>query len=253
MWTQCRTARIAGGMFLPLALLALLSPRDVAAQEFHAVNVQVLHGTAFHDALTGNDTRDGRLSTITLESVTGWTYGDNFFFVDLASGDFADGPAGRHRVYAEWAPRLSLSKLSGRAVGAGVVGDVLLAVSVDRGGSGFGAALIGLGTDLRIPGLAVAQVNVYRRDDSYNRPTWQVTSVWSAPVRTGRLAWTLAGFADVSGTDAGTDLMTQPQLLLDLGALVRRPGRVHGGAEWYLHRGPVRTSSVAQALLKLSL
>lgn len=240
-------------MFLSLALLALGSPRHAAAQEFHAVNVQVLHGTAFHDALTGNDTRDGRLSTITLESVAGWTYGDNFFFVDLASGDFADGPEGRHRMYAEWEPRLSISKLTGRALAAGIVGDVLMSAGVERGSSGFGAVLIGLGADLRIPGLALAQVGVYRRDDTFNRPTWQVTSAWSAPVRTGRLAWTLAGFADVSGTDAGTDLMTQPQLLLDLGSLVRAPGRVHGGVEWYFHRSPASTSSVAQALIKLSL
>lgn len=253
MWTQCRTARIAGGMFLSLTLLAVLSPRDAAAQEFHAVNVQVLHGTAFHDALTGYDTRNGRLSTITLESVTGWTYGDNFFFVDLASGDFADGPEGGHRMYAEWEPRLSLSKLSGRALAAGFVGDVLVSAGVERGGSGFGALLIGLSTDLRIPGVTMAQVGLYRRDDTFNRPSWQATGAWAAPVRTGPLAWTFAGFADVAGTDAGTDLMTQPQLLLDLGALVRRPGRVHGGVEWYLHRGPASTSSVAQALLKLSL
>lgn len=248
-----RPIRRARGAFLPLALLALLWAPPAAAQAFHAANVQVLHGTAFHDALTGNDTRDGRLSTITLESVAGWTYGDNFFFVDLASGDFADGPEGRHRMYAEWESRLSISKLTGRALAAGIVGDLLVSAGVERGGTGFGAVLLGLATDLRIPGLAMAQVGVYRRDDTFNRPAWQATGAWGAPVRTGPLAWTLAGFVDVAGTDAGTDVMTQPQLLLDLGALVRRPGRVHGGIEWYLHRGPANTSSVAQALFKLSL
>lgn len=95
MWIQRRTARVAGGMFLPFTLLALLSPHRAAAQQFHAASVQVLHGTAFHDAVTGNDTRDGRLSTVTLESVTGKTYGDNFFFVahEGVEWHFHRGPA----------------------------------------------------------------------------------------------------------------------------------------------------------------
>lgn len=234
------------------AMALAASPRGMDAQLFHAESVQLLHGDGFHDAATGNATRDGRMTTLTLESVVGWRYGDSFLFVDLTNGDFEDGPAGRNRMYAEWAPRLSLSKITGRRIGVGPVADLLVAGSLDRGSGGFAANLVGLGADLRVPGLSIAQVAVYHRDDVFNRPTYQVTGVWSAPVRTGALSWSLSGFVDVAGTDAGTDVMVQPQALLDLGALAGHPGHLHAGVEWYLHRTPGDDTSAPQAMLRLS-
>jgi nucleoside-specific outer membrane channel protein Tsx len=239
---------------LAVAIAAVLAaaPCAARAQAPHMVNVQLLHGSRFHDAAAGNATRDGRLSTVTLEALATWAYGDSYFFVDLASGDFADGPVGRHRMYGEWAPRLSASKVLGRQVGAGPVKDLLLAGGIDRGGDGFAATLIGVGIDLAVPGVPVAQVNVYRRKDSFNRATQQVTGVWLAPFRTGALAWTATGFVDVAGTDAGTDVMSQPQLLLDPASLFGRSSRLQAGVEWYLHRTSARTTSVPQALLTWS-
>lgn len=235
-----------------LLLCAAAAPSSARAQVFHSASVGALHGARFRDAAGANATRDGRLSTITLEALAVWGYGDSYFFVDLASGDFADGPTGNHRMYGEWAPRLSASKLSGRTIGIGPVKDVLLAGGIDRAGDGFGATLVGLGADLRIPGVPVAQLNVYRRKDSFNRATAQATAVWSAPVRTGRLGWTVAGFVDVAGSDAGTTVMTQPQVLLDVGALTGTPARLRAGVEWYLHRTPGALASVPQAMLSWS-
>lgn len=244
-----RIARCTRFLSLAGALALPFLPRTGAAQGYHAENVQLLRGTRFHDAATGSATRDGTMSTVTLESLAGWKYGDSFFFVDLASGDFADGPAGRHRMYGEWSPRLSLSRITGRSLRLGPVADLLLAASVDRGGDGFAANSVGIGTDLRIPGVQVAQLQLYRRKDNFNAATWQATAVWGSSVRTGAIAWRLAGFADVGGTDAGTDVMTQPQLLLDLGAVRGRPGRVLAGVEWYLHRTPSAVTSAPQLVL----
>jgi nucleoside-specific outer membrane channel protein Tsx len=235
------------------ALIALLAFAPLAAaQEYHAANVQLLHGRSFHDASNGNDTDDGRMTTVTIEHALGWRYGDSFFFLDLTSGDFADGPTGRHRMYGEWAPRLSLSKMTARRVGLGVVKDVLIAASLDRGGDGFWANLVGVGADLRVPGLDVAQLNVYHRKDAFNDATYQVTGVWSAPLTTGPLQWSLAGYVDIAGTDAGTDVLAQPQLLLDLGALAGKGGRLHGGVEWYLHSAPGPDTNVPQAMVRWS-
>jgi hypothetical protein len=234
-----------------LVVLAVV-PRSALAQQGNAVDVQLLHGARFHDLASGNATRDGRLSTLTLEALSSWSFGDSYFFVDLASGDFSDGPTGGHRMYGEWSPRLSASKLSGRRIGAGPVKDLLLAAEVDRGGDGFAATLVGIGTDLAIPGVPVAQIDVYRRKDSFNAASWQVTGVWAAPFRTGPLAWTAAGFVDVAGTDAGTDVMSQPQLLLDVGALLGTPARLKAGVEWFVHRTPGTTTSAPQAMLTWS-
>ena len=74
---------------------------------------------------------------------------------------------------------------------------------------------MGAGVDLALPGFAVATLNAYYRDDSFNRPTYQLTTVWSVPFRVLGLRAAFDGFVDVSGTDRdGTDILTQPQLLL---------------------------------------
>jgi nucleoside-specific outer membrane channel protein Tsx len=234
-------------------LLWAAGSAPAAAQAFHQSSAQVLAGRGFHDASVGNDPRDGRMTTLTLEHVSTWAYGDSFLFFDLTQGDFGDGPAGEHRIYAEWAPRLSLSRASGRRIGGGIVSDVLLAAQVNRG-AGFNALLVGAGVDLAVPGARVLQVNAYWRDDNFNKPTFQVTPVWLVPVQTGPLSWVLAGFVDVAGRDAGgLDVLSQPQLLLDLGRLGGLPaGRLQAGVEWYLHDVDGTTTSVPQLAARIA-
>jgi nucleoside-specific outer membrane channel protein Tsx len=228
------------------------SAGQAQAQSFQYQNAQLLFGTRFDDPIVGSDPREGRMTTVTLEAGSVWRFGDNFFFVDLMRGDFQEGPAGRHRVYAEWAPRLSLSRITGANLGFGPVGDILIAGGMDRGSDGFASNQIGVGTNLRIPGFTFLQLNVYRRDDVYNPPTYQITPVWGLPLGSGRLQGVFTGFADFVGADGGgLDLMAQPQLLLDLGALAGTDaGRLQAGIEWYLHRVPDYTSSVPQVMVK---
>lgn len=236
---------------LAVALLApALAAGSAAAQNFHRTNAQLLYGARFDDARLGNDPRDGELTTLTLEEASAWRYGDSFLFVDMTRGDFPGGE--RYRLYAEWAPRLSLSKLSGRRVGLGPIGDVLVAGGVNRG-HGFHANLLGVGTDLKLPGFAFLQLNAYWRDDNFNDPTYQITPVWLLPLQRGRVALSFGGFADVMGTDDdGVDVLAQPQLLLDLGALVgARAGAVQAGLEWYFHDVGDERTSAPQAMVKV--
>jgi nucleoside-specific outer membrane channel protein Tsx len=221
------------------------------AQEFQYQNVQLLFGTRFEDPAVGSDPRDGRMTTVTLEAGAVWRFGDNFLFIDLMRGRFGDGPGDRHRVYAEWSPRLSLSRITGASLALGPLADVLIAGGLNRGGGGFAADLIGLGTNLRVPGFAVLQLNAYYRVDTFNDPTYQVTPVWLMPLGSGRVQGVFTGFADFIGADGGLDLMTQPQLLLDLGALAgTTPGKLQTGIEWYYHRLPAYTASVPQVMAK---
>lgn len=214
-------------------------------------NAQLLWGGDFRDASVGNATADGEMATLTLEHLGGWALGDHFFFIDMTTGHFeAEGVRG-YRMYSEWTPRLSLSRATGRSLAAGIVGDVLLVGEVHAGSGGYAAGLFGGGVDLRVPGFAVLSLSALRRDDVFNAPTWQASGVWVVPFSLG-LEGALTGFVDVIGTPDGDPLvMTQPQLLIELGPLVGTSRRdVQVGVEWYLHRDGESWHSVPQLLVR---
>ena len=58
----------------------------------------------------------------TVQHASGWKYGDNYFFVDTLdaqNSEFQD-----FDTYGEWYANLSLGKITGRKIGAGIVSDV---------------------------------------------------------------------------------------------------------------------------------
>ena len=239
-------------------ILALLPVGSAMAESFSTTNVQLLNGSHFHDPFFGYNTVDGRMTTVTLEHFGTWAYGDNYFFVDLLSGTFANF-AGKSsgkttRAYGEWHSRLSLSKLSGHDLAVALVKDWFIAGQVNRDGEGFKANMVGLGTNLELPGFRFFELDGYARKDNFNRRTWQVTTAWSLPLY--RHLLTLDGYVDVKGTDNhGTEICGQPQFLLDVGQLFGiqgsgAAGRVQAGVEWYLHRHRSLHSSVPQAMMK---
>ena len=269
-------------VYLAAGLLAaaLALPRPAAADGFSTTNVQLLQGYNFHDNLLGYDTKSGTMTTVTLNHFSTWEYGDNFAFVDLYRGDFVDGltPTGSTSdVYAEWHPRLFLNKLLGLGA-AGPIRNWGLAGEINQSRD-FSAYLGGFGVDLALPGFAVAGVNLYYRYSNatvrlaesagtftslnFYHHTWQLSPFWTVPFGLGPLQLVFTGFADLT-TDriAGKtklDLMAQPELLLDLGALVigGKPGRFHAGVEWYVHAfpnpgrdGAMKVVSVPQAMVQ---
>jgi len=240
------------GRILMLSLMLAAMPAAACSADFSTTNVQILYGGNFHDRYFGYNTVDGRLTTVTLEHFDAWAYGDNFFFVDFISGDFADfqgRPTGkRSRIYGEWHPRLSLSRLSGRDLSYGIVRDIFVAGQINRDGEGFRANMLGLGANLGIPGFRFVELDVYARKDNFNRPTWQATLAWNLAF--GALPMTLGGYVDINGTDNhGIEINGQPQLLLDVGALAGAAGeRLMLGLEWYFHRHRNIHSSVPQMM-----
>jgi nucleoside-specific outer membrane channel protein Tsx len=236
----------------PLLALAVALPAAARAEGYHYLGLSLLYGADFHDPSVGNDTRGGGMGTLTLEGFSAWPYGDVYFFVDFLHGDFVGAGGIRDRIYAELIPRLSLSRLAGRRVGAGVLRDVLVAAEFNRGGQGFVANMAGIGFDLAVPGVQVLGLNLYYRDDNFDAPSYQATLVWHAPFDAGPVGLALDGFADLYGTDATAwNLMTQPQLLVDVG----RPLGLGAtwlwvGTEWYLHRTDAGLASVPQAMAK---
>ncbi len=226
----------------------------VAARGFHAFNAQLLHGSGFK---LGTD----RATTFTGEWANAWRYGENFAFVDVARP-----LTGEPGTYAEWLPRLSLSSLSGREISAGPVRDVLLAGNI-KSGDGFRSYLVGAGVSLGLPGFNFFNVNGFRRNDAgVPGATWQLNMSWNSTFTMGALHWEFGGFlnwaaaegAPGAGAYSHPHLLSQPQLMFDLGRLLGGdPGRIYAGVEWQVWRNKFGVGgfdeSVWQAAIKLKL
>ncbi len=272
--THTRAKHAARLLAAGAALLTAALPAAPRADGFSTANVQLLQGYSFHDNLLGYDTKSGTMTTVTLNHYGTWEYGDSFAFVDFYTGQFVDGltPTGSTAdLYAEWHPRLFLENLIGR----GALGPVRhwgLAGEVNQSRD-FRAYLAGLGVDLDIPGFAVAGVNLYYRYSEVDlrfvsggamtslalyQSTWQLSPFWTVPFHVGPARFLFTGFLDAFRNPNGKlDVMTQPELLLDLGALVGTPDRLHAGVEWYLHsfgnparNGTIKVVSSPQAMVQ---
>lgn len=240
---------------LALAVMVSFVATAASAQGFATTNVQGLVGGGFNDSLTGSDTADGTMVTVTLNHFSTWSHGDNFVFVDLARGDFEDQATAR--VYAEWHPRLSLTRLVGRSGPVlGIFRDVFVAGEVNQGHA-FYAYLAGLGVDLELGGAASTGVSLFYRYDVFVGHTWQLSPFWNVPFALGPVPLVFGGFLDVSGAEQNrrVDVLAQPQLLVDVLAPFGGPAsRVLVGVEWYLHYNEAITPrslvSAPQAVLQ---
>jgi len=243
--------RLSALLFCLSVLICM--PATGHTESFSTTNLQLLYGSNFHDNYYGNNTADGKMTTLTLEHFGLWAYGDHHFFIDLKSGDFLDfagnPTATRSRIYSEWAPRISLSALTGHNLGFSIFKDFFIAGQINRDGEGFKADMGGIGIDLTIPGFNLLSLHGYLRKDNFNNMTWQSTAVWMIPIG----QWlSFEGFIDLYGTDNnGMEIHSQPQLLFN-------PGKAADlgfdnlliGLEWYYHRNRNLNSSVLQGMVK---
>lgn len=193
------------------------------------------------DVLVGNNyeySEGTKSSTIlTLEHADAWEYGDNYFFFDITDWDDSD-----IAVYGEFNPRLSIysiyEEFSDKEINKTVVKDVLFSAQIDMGNN-FRAYMGGLGVTFDIPGVQYFTVNfLYRDNPELSGSSFQITPVWSAPFEIANVKFVFRGFLDWIGKegDAPQQVLTQPQLLLDLGNFWNQPDRLFIGAEYqYWH------------------
>ena len=177
-------------------------------------------------------------STLRFDYADDWRYGDNFYFHDIS--DFLDDDT---NLYAEWQPRLSLSKMTGQYWGYGPVTDVLLAGQINAG-KNFRALLYGVGFNVKIPGFKWTKWNFYIRDNPrLPGKTVQLTLAWGAPFTIAeRFDFVFSGFLDYAGTEgaAKKNLLALPQLMLDVGKFWWRPKALYAGLRynyWYNRLG----------------
>lgn len=256
---------VGGAIAAGVMSVSLLAGASAQAADWSNTDIQYLYGRSYQDYDDhGNKIDDQAKSVITLEHADGWSYGDNYFFFDVSNpfggnnGTDGLGKDGKGTVtYGEWSPRLSIGKtFFGKELGfGGIVKDTFLAANFEYSSGDFWARghsiLVGPGFSLDLPGFAFADINFYARKsyrDAMAKDTGlggQVTIDWLYPFSIGSTSWSFGGFADYAfgekggvniyggnGTKANS-LITQPQLLLDVGALMgAKPGVLKAGIEY---------------------
>lgn len=230
--------------------LLLLGVSVAQAQNFNSTFLQATYGFAYKDNMLSNNTANGEMLTLTLDHVSSWKYGGNYFFINATRGKFLqfdnETPAGQDwRLYMEYSPNLSLSKITGKKVGLGIIQDVTLEGSVNISGAGFRAGLGGVGLQFKAPAQGFLKLITYYRNDNFNRAATQFTGVYELPV------WRKAGIRlqgyfdlipslyDNFGHHWGTDFLAQPRLLMDIGRHTffkdDSANKLEVGLDWYLH------------------
>lgn len=247
---------------VPLLALGALLVAPAARADFATTNVQLLQGWNFHDKILHYDTNSGAMTTVTINHFSTWSYGDNFFFVDLYQGNFNDPDAyyNKAKAYGEWHPRLDFTKMFGfKMPGFKTFGP---AAELNLG-SGYYGYLAGVGGDLDLPIPGVVGINFYYKYDQYLKNTYQISPYWTVPFNMGPLPFLFTGFIDVQGwkTDGnpndanngfdGLDFLGQPELLVDvLAPFGGRAGKLYAGCEYYLHFNKTNNTQSPQAMLQ---
>lgn len=180
--------------------------------------------------LNGSNYRvgDAERQVYTLEHVAGTSWGDSFMFLDhLRSND------GGRENYAEWAPRFSLSKLSGTSTEFGLVKDVLIATQIEMSKLQTNY-LYGVGFDLALPVFKFTQLNLYRRQNENADDSWQATLVWGAPFTIGKHEFLYDGFIDwaSASSDQSAHMNFTSQLKWALHPLLGIKSKLYLGVEY---------------------
>ncbi len=225
--------------FLSILVLSViilsLGVGSTMAAIWSSTSASILYGTknqgiTYNPDINALEGFDQDKTIITIEHVSAWKYGDNFFFFDIAQPFDVNTS-----IYGEWHPRFSLGKMTGSNFGVGFVKDMLIAteLNVDKD---WRAYLYGFGFDLDIPHFKFFSINFFIRDNMTiaDDKTWQISPSWNIPFALGNFQMSFGGFLDYSGSegDAEYQLLTQPQLLLDISNFAGKPGNFYAGIEY---------------------
>jgi nucleoside-specific outer membrane channel protein Tsx len=195
-----------------------------AEDGFSTGNLQVLQAWNMNDPATGNTPSKGDQTVVTFNYFTTHALGDLNFFVDFsrAQGHFDSGIDAF--AYGEINPRFMLGKMLGKQLPLVIFKDLGPAFELNHGNN-FYAYLGGIGGDFNLPGPYLAGLNLYYRYDKFVGDTAQATFYWGVPFALGPAKFAFKGFMDITqgknflgDNSRGLDLMTQPELLLDVGS-----------------------------------
>lgn len=203
--------------YLPmLTALSIISAPSVAHDDdfiqWSNTSITVLYGTNY-------DVNPEDQTTFTFEHANGNKWGDFFMFTDYIT---YRGEEVNDGTYGEISPRFSASKIFKIDASFGIIQDVLLAVTLERGKGDVESLLYGPAIDLKIPYFNFFQLNLYKRDPNNNDTEgWQLTPVWNMTMPFLSSEIIFDGFIDwvfESDNDAYEEnIHINPQIKYDLG------------------------------------
>lgn len=212
-------------------ILSALLLANMSLFAFSTSSISLLYGdfdgtSGIFDVKDSDGNPGGGKTTVTFETFSANEVGDVFGFVDytVATGTQLYGSS-KSGFYGEYHPRLSLSYLTGKDLSLPGFKDFFIASELNAGnGADFQAGLIGLGTNINIPGFDFFSLNAYYKyvnltlPDSQNgfvstkfiRNTFQISPAYG--LHFGDTGISFKGWMDYTGYS----YQTQNQLLYDL-------------------------------------
>jgi len=197
--------------------------------DWQSNNIQLLDGNDFK---LGDKTR----TLLTIEHVDGWRYGENFLFIE-----FIDRADSSTEVYGEFYPRLSWSKITGNSPSLSLFKDFSLVAGLNAGNlpktDPYKAYLLGIGLSFNIPNMDFFTLDIQAfKAENVRTIGTQITPVWRVPFQIGSLHFLFKGYAEwqsEKATGGSSTLLTQPQLLLDVGQLLGQKNKFYAGIEYH--------------------
>lgn len=227
-----------------LRVIVVLSSLSILLFGLESTNIQYLYSDGFRGDTFVYDTQDGKKSTITFEHYRTWSLGDLYMFIDLTDGQKSDDSS--FDAYSEISPRFSLTKMTGSCIEYSVFKEFYVAAQLNQGYD-YQAWLVGLGTDIDVPGFEYVNLNVYHKSSNIETATYQMSSAYRT---IGLLRFHIEGYFDLTPRD----LNTQNQLLWDAGTSFGRADTFFVGTEWLFyakdHDGQQVSTNVWQLMMK---
>jgi len=206
---------------LTLAGATVLS-MSAQAEQFWADNsISILQGSDYEF------NKDADTTTVTLEHVSGHSWGGVFMFVDRHTGE------GYKETYFEVSPKVNLVKMDG------VVSNINAAFTLESGAfrvadGSFSKAqdnyLFGIGADLKIPGLDFSSVTLYQAYNDNAEDQQQVTLTYGYSMGD----FSIDGYADYrfGSDDAEDNLHFNPQITYNVGPMLGTSNKIKLGVEY---------------------
>lgn len=234
---------------------ASLMTFNAQAEMFWSDNsISVLKNTSEYEINKQED-----VVTVTLEHASGHNWGDLFFFADRLDYKEGGSYSEAQETYSELSPRLSLSYATGSKMEFGIISDVFIATTWEHDSftspgfnNSFDNYLVGVGVDLKLPGFAFFNANLYQANNEQTDNDTQLTVVWGVPFSLGSADFMFDGFIDWSSAEDthAADFHFNPQLRMDVGKYFGVPKKFEAGFEYsYWHNKFGLTSAWDDAAL----
>jgi nucleoside-specific outer membrane channel protein Tsx len=218
-------------------LIGLITSASIStnAANWSNTEIMLLKGNDYHLGSQAPGTHSA--TTTTIQHASGWEYGDNYFYFDLTKE--ANTDSGNSDIFGEYYTRLSYGKISGSGMSDGFIKDTLFIAGVNYG-TNFRVNTFGVGFDLNIPGFDWARFDIQTYKIAQGQvgateATYQFTPSWSIPFEIGGAKFDFTGFIDIIGDTGGntaTQILTQPQIRLDVGNFFGKPNVFYAGIEY---------------------